>query len=108
MGDRMNYCVSAKCIRVAMFEDESELMMHTDLASVFTHPNYQRKGIASAMLKWGIAQATREGKDIYVAATAAAAPLYRKHRFIPKGGFVMSNSDCVYLSMVKKAEHGSI
>lgn len=59
------------------------------------------------MLEWGIDQAARAGKDIYVEATPSGGPVYRKHGFVPKGGFVMNNSDYVIVSMLKEPERHS-
>ncbi|KAI9696899.1 MAG: hypothetical protein M1820_007974 [Bogoriella megaspora] len=72
------------------------------LASLLTHEEYQRKGVAKLLLNWGIEQADRDGADIYLESSPAGLPVYKKFGFKPEGGFVMNNSDYALLSMLKQ------
>ncbi|KAL9089097.1 MAG: hypothetical protein Q9165_005910 [Trypethelium subeluteriae] len=74
------------------------------LASMCTRPEYQGNGVGSMMLKWGIEQASRAGKDVYLEATPAGASLYRKHGFVAKDAFTMNDSEYTIVSMVKEFE----
>ncbi|KAF2089723.1 acyl-CoA N-acyltransferase [Saccharata proteae CBS 121410] len=51
------------------------------LAGLATSPLFQRKGIGAQMLQWGIDQSERDGLPIYLEATPAGEPLYRKMGF---------------------------
>lgn len=46
------------------------------LLTLATHPDYQRKGIASMMIRWGINQARESGVPIILFASPMATPLY--------------------------------
>lgn len=44
-------------------------------------PQYGGQGIASALLQWGLDQADKTDRAIYIIATTAGAKLYKKHGF---------------------------
>lgn len=46
-----------------------------------TDPAYQRKGLASMLLKYGLAMADSEGRKAYIEATAEGHPVYLKLGF---------------------------
>ena len=39
-------------------------------------PNHQRKGIGRLLLDWGVEQARREGRDVYLVSMPAGRALY--------------------------------
>ena len=53
-----------------------------DLDTVATHPDYQRRGCGSMLVKWGCDLADAEGVSAYVDASKDGAPLYAKHGFV--------------------------
>lgn len=46
-----------------------------------TLPGYQRRGIGSAMLRWGLEKADQSLCRVYLEATIAGYPMYIKHGF---------------------------
>ena len=58
-----------------------KLRRRIDLDTIFTHPDYQGRGIASGLQQWGFREAERLGLDIYLGATAEGRPLYEKNGF---------------------------
>ncbi|SPO04577.1 uncharacterized protein DNG_07262 [Cephalotrichum gorgonifer] len=55
---------------------------HYYLDTLGTHPDYQRRGAGSMLIKWGCDLADEHGVAAYVDATKAGAPLYAKFGFI--------------------------
>ncbi|KAJ5651120.1 acetyltransferase [Penicillium longicatenatum] len=55
---------------------------HYYLDTVATHPDYQRRGCGSMLVKWGCDLADAEGVSAYVDASKDGAPLYAKHGFV--------------------------
>lgn len=50
-----------------------------------THEDYQRRGIAASLLKWGTDHADQEGLETYLDASAKGEPYYiKRHGFEPK------------------------
>ncbi|KAH8651241.1 acyl-CoA N-acyltransferase [Xylariales sp. PMI_506] len=47
-----------------------------ELDFLAVHPDYQRRGIGMALLRWGSERAKKESKDCYIVAAAAGRPLY--------------------------------
>ena len=47
-----------------------------------THPEYQRRGAGSMLLKWGCDLADENGVSLYVDASKAGAPLYQRFGFV--------------------------
>ncbi|KAJ5116640.1 hypothetical protein N7456_000988 [Penicillium angulare] len=58
---------------------------HYYLDTVGTHPDYQRRGAASLIVKWGCDLADRNGVGAYVDASKEGAPLYQKFGFVDYG-----------------------
>ncbi|KAK1688496.1 hypothetical protein BDP55DRAFT_726397 [Colletotrichum godetiae] len=54
----------------------------TNLDTLVTHPDYQRRGAASMLLAWGCALADEDGVAAYVDASKAGAPLYERFGFV--------------------------
>ncbi|KAF4611349.1 hypothetical protein G7Y89_g15664 [Cudoniella acicularis] len=55
---------------------------HRFLEVMATHPECQRKGLASALLKWACERADREGVEFYLDASTKGRPLYEKFGFV--------------------------
>jgi predicted N-acetyltransferase YhbS len=47
-----------------------------------THPDYQRRGAASMLVKWGCDLADQNGVGAYVDASKSGAPLYTRFGFV--------------------------
>lgn len=54
------------------------LTRHLDIQLLATDPSYQRRGLASKLLKHVFQMADKEGKMSYIEATAAGFPVYQK------------------------------
>ncbi|KAJ6008511.1 hypothetical protein N7540_012487 [Penicillium herquei] len=52
---------------------------------IVTHPQYQRRGAASMLMKWGCDQADIKRLNVYLSASAEGAALYAKFGFIEHG-----------------------
>ncbi|TKX23020.1 acetyltransferase-like protein 10 [Elsinoe australis] len=59
---------------------------HIYLDTVATHPDYQRRGAGSMLVKWGCDLADAEGVSAYVDASKDSAPLYAKFGFVDHSG----------------------
>lgn len=54
------------------------LRRRVELEGICVHPEYQRKGIARELVKWGIEEADRLGLDLYLEATEEGRPVYER------------------------------
>ncbi|KFY49809.1 hypothetical protein V495_00460 [Pseudogymnoascus sp. VKM F-4514 (FW-929)] len=67
---------------------------HYYLDTLATHPDYQRRGCGSMLVKWGCDVADRDGVAAYLDASKAGALLYKRHGFVdeslPDAGDVAS------------------
>ncbi|WPG99269.1 Hypothetical protein R9X50_00208100 [Acrodontium crateriforme] len=54
---------------------------HADLSILFTHPQHQRRGAASMLIKWGCDQADKRGIISTLHASSEGYHLYLKHGF---------------------------
>ncbi|KAL4930439.1 GNAT family N-acetyltransferase [Aspergillus undulatus] len=61
--------------------DVVRLRRRVELETLVTHPEYQGKGVASALLQWGIDEADRLNLMVYLEATEAGKPLYKRFGF---------------------------
>jgi GNAT superfamily N-acetyltransferase len=52
-----------------------------DLHMLHTDPKYQRRGAASALLKWGTERADQLGLPVYLESSHAGHILYGRHGF---------------------------
>ena len=65
---------------------------------ISTHPDYQRRGAASMLVKWGCDLADKNGVGAYLDASKLGAPLYKKFGFVDE-----SEGESVVASMARRA-----
>ncbi len=73
----------------------------TDLDTVGTHPDYQRQGAGSMLVKWGCDLADKDGVAAYVDASKEGAALYKKHGFVD---FSPPDSEVAAMARSKKLD----
>ncbi|KAI2785978.1 hypothetical protein POX_h09743 [Penicillium oxalicum] len=54
---------------------------HYYLDILGVHPSYQRRGLASKLLHWGLKRADQEGVETYLAASPDGKPVYERNGF---------------------------
>ncbi|KAJ5455595.1 uncharacterized protein N7458_003859 [Penicillium daleae] len=54
---------------------------HYYLEILGVHPSYQGRGLASKLLRWGLARADEEGVETYLSSSPAGRPLYERNGF---------------------------
>ncbi|KAI0541757.1 acyl-CoA N-acyltransferase [Xylaria digitata] len=54
---------------------------HIYLFIIFTHPDYQRRGVGQQFIDWGIKKSNEMGVDIYLDSTPYGRPLYEVNGF---------------------------
>ncbi|CAI6333311.1 unnamed protein product [Periconia digitata] len=67
-----------------LIEKKTEIMgtsPHVYLHMLHTDPKYQKRGAASALLKWGLQRADELGLPTYLESSPIGQPLYKKHGF---------------------------
>lgn len=57
------------------------LILDTVPNSIAVDPDHQGKGIGTMLALWGVEQAMKEGRDVYLLASSAGALLYKKLGF---------------------------
>ncbi|KAL2824270.1 hypothetical protein BDW59DRAFT_162608 [Aspergillus cavernicola] len=62
-------------------EEGMKLWRRVELETIFTHPGFQRQGVGSALLSWGIGEAERLGVMVYLEATEQGRLLYERFGF---------------------------
>lgn len=87
MGNRRHYCMMIHpCfLRSGRYLPLTMTTTYIDLDTLATHPDYQRRGAGSMLLKWGCELADRHGVALYVDASKAGAPLYERFGFVDEG-----------------------
>lgn len=80
-----------------LFEDVAN---YWELEVLAIRPAYQRQGLGSKLLAWGMDQASRHRLPVVVAATFNGEHLYRKHGFQECGRINFENSDFSWAAMV--------
>lgn len=78
-----------------------------DLAGLATHPDYQGNGLGAALVRWGLEQAEKDGLPVYLEATPAGAPLYKRLGFEvveehDLSRFITDGTEYKVLSMLKR------
>lgn len=83
--------------RAEMFEGINE---HWELEELAISPKYQRRGVGTMLLSWGMAQATKHRMPIVLAASADGEYLYRKQGFQEYGRVEFPGIDFSWAAMV--------
>lgn len=97
MGDLRHICMFLSlCLRVGSYINRD---MGKVLDMVATHPDYQRQGAASMLIKWGCDLADDEELGTYVSASKNGASLYAKFGFVD-----CSNAGQETTSMVRRGQ----
>ena len=83
--------------------DEDEItklnyLLPAELIHLDTHPDYQRRGIGSMLVQWGVDKSNESGIPAYLESTEIGSPLYMKFGF--------KEVDRLTLAMSKWAEFG--
>ncbi|KAJ5937630.1 hypothetical protein N7454_003972 [Penicillium verhagenii] len=60
---------------------------HYYLEMLGVHPAFQGKGLASKLLKWGLARADEEGVEVYLSSSPEGKPMYERNGFRPHKSF---------------------
>lgn len=60
-----------------------------------TAPEYQGRGCASLILKWGLSRADEQGLEAYVSASPRGRPAYQKY------GFEVKETEEVYPGVIQ-------
>ncbi|KDN64636.1 putative acetyltransferase [Colletotrichum sublineola] len=86
MGKEKHYCelLFIRRRRVHRFGSFANGTEGTDLDTLVTHPDYQRRGAGSMLLKWGCELADENGVGAYVDASKAGKGLYERFGFVDK------------------------
>ncbi|KAL4975998.1 acyl-CoA N-acyltransferase [Aspergillus desertorum] len=86
-------------------ERERERVMgrirHYYLDTLVVHPEYQRRGVGSMLLRWGCNLADEAGVALYVDASRAGAPLYERFGFVDQSDGESGEREIA--SMVRRA-----
>jgi GNAT superfamily N-acetyltransferase len=45
------------------------------------HPSHQGRGLASKLLKWGLARADEDGLEVYLSSSPEGRPVYERYGF---------------------------
>lgn len=83
--------------RYPFFED---ITNYWELELLAIHPTYQRQGLGSILLNWGMQQASLYQLPVVVAATFNGEHLYRKHGFKECGRIDFEQSPFCWTAMV--------
>lgn len=84
--------------RNPFFEDISH---YWELELLAIDPDWQRKGVGSMLLSWGLVKASRHHLPVVVAATADGEYLYKKHGFTECGRIGLEDSGFSWVAMVR-------
>lgn len=57
------------------------LLTGADLELLGVHPSYQGKGLASKLLKWGLARADEESVEVFLCSSPEGKAMYEKNGF---------------------------
>lgn len=83
--------------RCPFFEDITD---YWELELLAVCPTYQRQGLGSKLLMWGMNQAALHQMPLVVAATSTGERLYRKHGFKECGRIDFEASSFCWTAMV--------
>jgi ribosomal protein S18 acetylase RimI-like enzyme len=77
----------------------ADMFQFLELEVLVVKPAYQRQGLGSMMLAWGMDQASRRGLPIVVAATSSGKHLYQQHGFTECGSLVSASGHFTWIAM---------
>lgn len=77
-----------------------ELPEYWELEVLAVRPTFQRRGIGSVLLAWGLEQAAFHDLPVVVAATSVGEGLYRKHGFTETGRLHFPATNFSWAAMV--------
>lgn len=77
-----------------------EVAQYWELEVLAVHSAYQRRGVGSMLLQWGMVQAQRQGLPVVVAATSSGEGLYRKHGFEESSRISLPQSEVSWVALV--------
>ena len=77
-----------------------EVVNYWELEVLAVHPAFQRQGLGSMLLSWGMAQASRHQLPVVVAATFSGEHLYKSHGFTECGRVNFEDSHFSWAAMV--------
>lgn len=78
MGDQKHYCKGP----LGPCTPDLLTAIHLDLDTLVTHPDYQRCGAGSMLMKFGCDLADKDGVAAYVDASKSGAGLYKRFGFV--------------------------
>lgn len=97
---------------IALIKDEVagfiELESNGHIDCLYVHPNYQRKGVASALLQYAINLAEHQQlKEVYVEASTTAKKLFLQHGFsVEQENTVIRNNEMLNNYAMRKHING--
>ncbi|KAJ5708547.1 hypothetical protein N7488_008348 [Penicillium malachiteum] len=77
---------------------------HYYLEMLGVHPSHQGRGLASKLLKWGLARADEESVEVYLSSSPDGKPLYLKNGFQSLDSF-SPFPGYEQLNMIRPAQH---
>ena len=83
MGEKPHYGMWASCSYDKRLLANNCCFFEIVLGILANDPSYQRRGIGSALVKWGCDQADQSGLPVYVDASPEGLSLYQKFGFAP-------------------------
>jgi len=91
-GDRRRLIRSLRMEHANKHLGEGKVEETWYLKTLAVHPKFQRKGVGTALVKWGMERARLNGERLYVDASYVGKPLYLKLGFTEVGGFFVGDS----------------
>ena len=91
-GDRRKLIRSLRMEHANKHLGEGKVEETWYLKTLAVLPKFQRKGVGTALMKWGMERAQLNGERLYVDASYVGKPLYLKLGFHEVGGFLVGDS----------------
>ena len=60
-------------------------MSNRNLIALATHPDHLRKGVASALIEWGLQEAEKQGIPVLIESVPHAVPVYERSGLTNEG-----------------------
>ncbi|KAF2464817.1 acyl-CoA N-acyltransferase [Lindgomyces ingoldianus] len=99
--DAFNFAMETveKAKKETLGEDEQKVWY---LMSLAVDPEFAGRGIASSLVKWGLAKADRDGLPAYLESTPAAVGMYKRLGFEElRGLHVIKDNESYFLTVMK-------